>query len=213
MMSDGAMSLGKAMRKLWSDHVIWTRCYIIAATAGPHGITDVAEHLPVGEMGKTVTNTAQAALSALPASDADAAAARLLKNQEDIGNAIVPYYGKDAGTKLTDLLKQHIMIAVELVSAAKSDDKARFAKEDQRWTANVDEIATFLSGANPNWTKKDLLDLLNLHLSLTKGEVTARLHKNWKDDVQAFDDIFTEILTVSDALADGIIKQFPNKFM
>ena len=105
------------------------------------------------------------------------------------------------------------MIAVELVSAAKSDDKARFAKEDQRWTANVDEIATFLSGANPNWTKKDLVDLLMLHLNLTKGEVTARLHKNWKDDVQAFDDIFTEILTVSDALADGITKQFPNKFM
>jgi hypothetical protein len=44
----------------------------------------------------------------------DAASKRLLKNQEDIGNAIVPYYGAAAGTKLTDLLKQPILIAVDL---------------------------------------------------------------------------------------------------
>src|SRR5437870_333224 len=68
-----------ALRKLWSDHVIWTREYIIAATSGPHGVTDMAEHLPVGEAGHTVAATTQAALGAMPMSDADAAAARLLK--------------------------------------------------------------------------------------------------------------------------------------
>ncbi|HZQ07349.1 MAG TPA: hypothetical protein VFD70_12285, partial [Anaerolineae bacterium] len=151
MMNDAEHSLIVGMRKLWSDHIIWTRCYIISAMAGPHGITDVAEHLPLGESGATVTNTAQAALKAVPMSDADAAAARLLKNQEDIGNAIVPFYGKDAGTALTNLLKQHITIAVELIAAAKDQDQARFEKEDQRWSANVAEIASFLSGANPNW--------------------------------------------------------------
>src|ERR1700752_1723465 len=41
----------------------------------------------------------------LPGSDQ--AVARLLKNQEDIGNAIKPYYGEDAGNKLTALLKPH----------------------------------------------------------------------------------------------------------
>ena len=43
---------------------------------------------------------------------ASAAATRLLKNQEDIGNAIKPYYGDAAGTQLTALLKEHILIAV-----------------------------------------------------------------------------------------------------
>jgi hypothetical protein len=144
--------------------------------------------------------------------DADAAAARLLKNQEDIGEAIVPLYGADAGRGLTDILKQHIMIAVDLIEAAKAGDDARFQEEDRKWSRNAEEIAAFLSGANPNWPQQDVLDLLNLHLELTKGEVVARLQQDWGKDVEAFDAIFTEILTLSDALADGIAKQFSDRY-
>ncbi len=104
------------------------------------------------------------------------------------------------------------MIAVEMISAAKKDDDNKFKEKDAAWTKNAEEIATFLSSANPNWSKDDLVDLLGQHLALTKMEVVARLKKDWASDVRAFDDIYTEILTVSDALADGIIKQFPEKF-
>jgi hypothetical protein len=169
-----------ALRKLWSDHVFWTRDYIVAAVAG--------------------------------AADADAAAGRLLKNQEDIGAAIAGYYGQAAGDQLTKLLKEHIMIAVDLVAAAKSGDNDAFAKHDARWTANAGEIAKFLAGANPNWPEKDVLDLLSLHLKLTKDETVARLTGDWAADVKAFDDIFNEILVLADALHDGIVAQFPQKF-
>jgi hypothetical protein len=200
-----------ALRKLWSDHVFWTREYIIAATTGPHGLTDVAEHLPVGRMGAGVANTAQSALGAIPMSDADAAASRLLRNQDDIGNAIVPYYGEDAGRKLTDLLKQHIMIAVELVADAKGGNDDKFAADDARWSDNAAQIASFLAGANPNWPEKDVNDLLALHLKLTKDETVARLNKDWNAAVKAFDDIFTEIMVLADALYDGLVAQFPEK--
>jgi hypothetical protein len=99
-----------------------------------------------------------------------------------------------------------------LIEAAKSGDKSTFASQDQKWTSNAEEIAGFLSGANPNWPKKDVMDLLALHLNLTKNEVVARLNKNWAEDVKAFDDIFTEILTLADTLTNGILKQFPYKF-
>lgn len=179
--NQAAWSLKAALRRLWADHVIWTRQYVVAAVAA--------------------------------APDAAAAASRLLKNQEDIGNAIVPLYGQGAGARLTELLKQHIMIAVDLIEAAKVGDQERFALEDANWSRNAEEIATLLSTANPaNWPHKDVLDLLNLHLSLTKGEVVARLEQDWDKDVAAFDEIFTEILTVADVLADGIIKQFPDRF-
>src|SRR5688500_10334572 len=99
--SDAAVNLKLAMRKLWTEHVTWTHTYVVAAMSGPHGLTDVAEHLPVGKMGSAVATTAQKALKAVPLSDADATAARLLRNQEDIGEAVAAYYGKDAGKKLT----------------------------------------------------------------------------------------------------------------
>jgi hypothetical protein len=169
-----------AMRKLWSDHVFWTRQYIIAAVAGTP--------------------------------DADAAAGRLLKNQEDIGSAIVSYYGKEAGDGLTALLKEHIMIAVDLVAAAKSGDNDAFAKHDARWTDNAKRIAGFLAGANPNWPEKDVNDLLSLHLKLTKDEAVARIGGDWSADVNAFDDIFNEIMVLADALHDGIVAQFPERF-
>jgi hypothetical protein len=178
--TEAKYALSTALRKLWADHAIWTRQYIVAFVGG--------------------------------GADASEAAGRLLKNQEHLGAAIVPYYGQAAGDALTSLLKQHILIAVDLLNAAKAGDDAEFQKQDQKWSQNADEIAALLSGANPNWSKRDVVDLLNVHLKLTKDEAVARLGGNWAADVSAWDDIFTEILTVSDTLADGIIRQFPERF-
>ena len=133
-------------------------------------------------------------------------------NQEDIGAAIAGFYGKDAGDRLTELLKEHILIAVELVAAAKSGDQAAFATHDARWTRNIETIAAFLAGANPNWKESDVLDLLALHLKLTKDETVARITGDWAADVKAFDDIFTEIMVLADALHDGLAAQFPDRF-
>ena len=143
---------------------------------------------------------------------AQSAAARLLRNQEDIGNAIAPYYGNAAGAKLTDLLKQHITIAVDLVAAAKAGDNAKLTDADRRWHVNSAELATFLSGANPNWQREPLRIMLDEHLRLTTEEAKARLEKRWDDDVRLFDQIFDQAMHMADALTDGIAKQFPNRF-
>src|SRR5438552_1593412 len=135
-----AVHLRLAMRKLWSDHVIWTRMYITAAvdatpdklTALPGAVrTPAGEHVPAA-----VFEGVGPVLG-----DAEAAAGRLLRNQEDIGEAIVPYFGRDAGHKLTSLLKEHIMIAVSLVDAALKSKTDKFAEEDAKWTKNADDIA------------------------------------------------------------------------
>jgi hypothetical protein len=175
-----AATLRQDMRTLWTDHVIWTREYIVAAVADQP--------------------------------DQQAAATRLMKNQEDIGAAVATYYGQPAGARLTELLKGHISIAVDLIKAAKAGDKAAQQQADAKWHRNGEEIADFLSKANPNWPRATLAAMMNTHLSTTTDEVVARLTKNWDQDVRAFDAVYHHILAMSDALSDGIIKQFPNKF-
>src|SRR5687767_2343510 len=178
--NEAAVSLKQDMRKLWTEHVVWTRDYIIAAVGNQP--------------------------------DAQAAANRLMKNQEDIGAAVGKIYGATAGQQLTTLLKEHISIAVDLIKAAKAGDKAGQQAADAKWQQNGVAIADFLSKANPNWPRATLVDLMKGHLTTTTNEVVARLNKNWEEDVKAFDAVYRHILMMSDALADGIVKQFPEKF-
>jgi len=83
-----------------------------------------------------------------------------------------------------------------------------------RWGTNADEIATFLSGANPkNWPAADMKKHMRDHLDLTTAEVVARLNKDWKADIAAYDKVHTQILHMADMLSSGIIKQHPDKFV
>src|SRR5207247_7598036 len=91
-------------------------------------------------------------------------------------------------------------------------DKTGQKQADDRWHKNAADISDFLSKANPNWPKATLLDMMNKHLSTTTDEVVARLTKNWDADVRAYDAVYDHILHMSDALSDGIVKQFPEKF-
>jgi hypothetical protein len=141
---------------------------------------------------------------------AQTALSRLMKNQEDIGAAIAPYYGASAGSKLTTLLKDHIRIAGEVVAAAKAGNTTNLQTADRRWHDNAAEIATFLSGANPNWPRAHMQTMLNEHLKLTTEEATHRLHKMWAQDQAAFDKIFDQAMTMADDLSEGILKQFPD---
>ncbi len=143
---------------------------------------------------------------------ADQSVNRLLKNQVDIGNAVKPFYGNEAGEKLTALLKSHITIAAEVVTAAKKGDKTSLDDADKRWHSNADEISAFLSSANPNWKLNDLKAMMNDHLKLTTDEAVARIKKNYDADIAAYDKVHEEILMMADALSNGIIAQFPDKF-
>lgn len=169
------------MRKLWEDHIVWTRLYIISA------------------------------LGDLP--DKDATTGRLLQNQTDIGNAIKPLYGDAAGSALTALLRDHILIAADLISAVKTGDAAGSKTATERWDANADQIAEFLSKANPRqWGLSEMKMMMHSHLSATTAEVVARLKHDWTADVRAYDEVHGQILEMADMLSSGIISQFPSNF-
>ena len=145
--------------------------------------------------------------------DAGPIAERLLRNQDDIGNAVKPFYGEEAGKKLSAMLRDHILIAADIVKAAKAGDNDGVAKGQERWRKNADEIAVFLGGANPkNWPVQTLKDMLYMHLSYTSTEVVSRLKKDWAADIEAYDKGHAHMMTFADALTAGIVRQFPKKF-
>lgn len=148
------------------------------------------------------------AIAGLP--DNSQAAERLLRNQDDIGTAIVPFYGADAGADLAGLLRVHIVDAALLVDAAMQGDDEGVQAASDAWYANADEIAAFLADANPHWDEQALRDEMYMHLGQTLTEATARLEGDWGADVAAYDEVVTHILGMSDTLSDGLAEQFPD---
>ena len=175
------VALHNAMRKLWEDHVTWTRLAIISLTTG--------------------------------SPDTQATVGRLLRNQTDIGDAVEPFYGKAAGDALTRELRSHILIAADVIAAAKAGDQAQLAETQARWTANADGIAAMLSRANPrHWKPQTMKRELRMHLTLTTAEVVARLQGDWNGDVAAYDKVHVHMLHLADLLSDGLVAQFPRRF-
>jgi hypothetical protein len=188
VVSRSALAFHHSMRKLWEDHITWTRNVIIS--------------FEVNEPDPNVV---------LP--DLNAALGRLLRNQTDIGNAIKPYYGDAAGDQLTELLREHILIAGEILQAAKTGNSTALADAQERWYANAHEIAVFLNAANPrNWPLAEMDQMMKDHLDATTQEVLARLNENWEADVSAYDAVHEQAVAMADMLSSGIIAQFPRRF-
>ena len=172
------------MRKLWEDHVTWTRQYIVSAAT-------LADDLP--DIGPT--------------------ADRLFANQDDIGAAVASFYGEAAGDALAALLREHIAIAADAIAKAKAGDQQGLEAALAAWYANADEIARFLADANPrSWPFEEISVHMRDHLDLTLAEAVARLQGDYKADIAAYDKVHVQILEMADMLADGIIAAFPERF-
>jgi hypothetical protein len=147
------------------------------------------------------------------APETDATTQRLLKNQVDIGDAIRPYYGDAAGTELAELLTQHILGAADVLAAATAGDAVALDAARRVWYANGDEIAAFLSRANPaHWPLDEMEVMMKDHLDHTLTEAIAHLNGDWTADIGAYDTVHQQILEMADMLSAGIIAQFPEKF-
>jgi hypothetical protein len=169
------------MRKLWEDHVTWTRLAIVTFADGSAGF--------------------------------EATAGRLLQNQEDLGDAIKPFYGKAAGNQLTALLEEHILVAVELLQAAKAGDTAKVTDASARWYANGNEIADFLAAANPRfWPKRVMRAGMRAHLDQTLAEAQHELGGDYAASVADYEVVHAHMLAMADTLSNGIMRSFPRRF-
>jgi hypothetical protein len=167
-------------RKLWEDHITWTRVVIM-------GILD---ELP----------------------GTDEYIARLLVNYEDMEDALAPYYGDDAEV-LGDLIKDHLVIAAEILTAAHDGDTAAMNDAVERWYANAHDIAVQMNEMNPQfWPLEETEQMWVEHLDATLDEATTHLTGNFAGEVAAYDKVHDLALEMADFISNGVIRQFPGMF-
>lgn len=144
--------------------------------------------------------------------DASFVTNRLLQNPVDFGNLFSIYYGDRAGTKLSDLLRDHLVIAAELVKAAKAGDNEAAAEIEKRWYTNGDQIAAFLGSINLYWSEEVWRRMIRMHLDLVKTEAVTLITGNYQEEGSIYDQLETQALEMADVMTQGIIRQFPARF-
>ncbi len=131
-------------------------------------------------------------------------------NAKQIAASIEPFYGKEASDKLFNLLAGHYGAVKQYLEAG--TDETKQAAALKAITDNAGEIATFLSGANPNLPREAVLGLLAAHGGHHITQIQQLRAKQYDAEAQTWEAMKSHMYTLADTLAGAIAKQFPAKF-
>ena len=177
--------LKMAQRDLYINHIFWVRDLMVSTRLGEKAA--IAEADEYGE-----------------------------KNAKAIGQSIAPFYGQAAGEKFATLFVGHYSAVKAYMNAAfangfKGNATLKKAAID-KLTKNANDIAVFVSSANPNLPKGTVFGLLLTHGQQHVMTIDATAKRDWSHEADMWDPMVKHVYTIGDALADGIAKQFPDKF-
>ena len=165
-------------------------------------------------LGEHVQLAADATNAALNGRDAEfkAAAAALDANSVDIAGAIGSIYGEDAGDAFLGLWRSHINMVVEYTVATASKDMAKQDKAVGDLMQYTKDFGAFLNSANPNLPQDAVADLVKHHAVTLKAVIDAQAAGDQEKAYTALRTAYGHMAMIAEALAQGIVKQFPKKF-
>lgn len=133
---------------------------------------------------------------------------RLLQNPGDFADVLRPFYGAENANKFKRLLTEHLVIAADLVNAAKAGNTGEVEKLRVKWYANAEEVARFLACINRFWSEVKWRRLLFDHLRMTEDEAVFVLTCQYERSIKTYDRVQAEALEMADFMTAGIIRQF-----
>ncbi|MEM4970909.1 MAG: hypothetical protein QXE01_06615 [Sulfolobales archaeon] len=136
----------------------------------------------------------------------------LLANSKALGDAVAQVYGRDAGNKFTELFNGHIKAVAMYYQSAFSANESGKREAVDLLTKNAMEIATFLSSANPNLPKEAVFSLLRDHALQAMKQADLLAQGKISEESSIYIAMRNHLILIADALADAIVKQFPEKF-
>lgn len=137
---------------------------------------------------------------------------QVVANAKALAGAIEPYYGKAASDKLFGLLAGHWGAISDYLDAARAANQAGKKAANAKLAANANEIASFLSGANPHLPADTLRGLLAAHGAHHVQQIDQLKARQYEEEAKTWEAMTAHVYVISDALADAIAKQFPERF-
>jgi hypothetical protein len=141
-----------------------------------------------------------------------AAEKQAVANAQAIAASIESFYGAPAKEKFFKLLAGHYGAVKAYLVAAVAGDVSAQAKATQSLTSNADEIATFLSQANPYLPKDAVQGLLLAHGGHHIQQIQQLRDRNYDAEAQTWEEMKKHVYQIADATADALAKQFTDKF-
>ena len=141
-----------------------------------------------------------------------AAEKQAVANAQAIAASIEPFYGAAAKDKFFKLLAGHYGSVKSYLVAAVAGDVSAQEKATQSLTSNADEIATFLSQANPHLPKDAVQGLLLAHGGHHIQQIQQLKDRNYDAEAQTWEEMKAHVYQIADATADALAKQFAKKF-
>ena len=140
-------------------------------------------------------------------------AGELDKNSVALADAVASIYGPSAKDPFLAIWRSHIGFFVDYTVAAKAGDKIKMDTAVKNLTEGyVPAIADFFSKANPNLPRDVVAQLVTQHVLHLKAAVDAYGAGNFAQSYAKQTEAYNQIGSIADALAGGIVKQFPEKF-
>jgi hypothetical protein len=136
----------------------------------------------------------------------------VVANAKALAATITPFYGQAASDKLFDLLAGHWGAVRDYNTATLAHSRANQEKATAEIIANAHEIARFLSGANPNLPEDAVFGLLSSHGGHHIAQINEVGARDFAGEARTWHAMRHHMLVISDAIADGIAKQFPDRF-
>ena len=142
----------------------------------------------------------------------DAAEKQVVANAKQIANTITPFYGEAASAKLFTLLAGHYGAVKEYSEGTIAGSKRQQDAALAHLASHADEIAVFLSGANPNLPKDTVRGLIAAHGAHHVAQITQFQEKDYAHEAETWQVMRQHVNVIADALTTALAKQFPGKF-
>ena len=139
-------------------------------------------------------------------------AAALDGNSVDIAKAIGSVYGAGAEQAFLPLWRKHIGFVVDYTVGLATADRAKQDKAVSDLLGYTQDLAAFLSSANPNLPKAAVADLVKGHILSLKEVIDAQAAKDPMRAATALRQAYSHMHMIADPLADAIVKQFGDRF-